>query len=494
MLLQSLLRPVLTPIMRGIFDPAQSVSAAWSPMSLWPDGIATPGMWISPRDLTSEWADYTGTTPVVTPGTVADSSNPVGLALDVKSQDATNYATHPGVDGSYFSTPNSVTLQVTGDLDLRWHGKLRLWNTGTSQVLIAKRDGAGNNFGYELRIVSGALWFNAGITSTTQGDVNSTAVVPFTANSAGWVRATRTSSTGDIRFYTSTDGTTWTQLGETVARVAGASYASTAALNIGAASFAGNAPILGGYTYQAQVLDGIDGTVVSNFTAAPYVSGATLVATTGETWTINGSCYIKPLGLHMLQSTSVDRPLLAAYDGQTLGPGDTYDATGFPIFQKYDGVDDGMATAAFTAGTFIDGMDCLITVRRDSAAACIAGLYNGIADATKFFGMAESGSGSGCVGSGAGTPTVWVDNAQLTGGTAVTRGTLHTALTVGDYHILEFRGLDLSTWTAAGFGLYTSYVFPGARGDILLYPSTASTTDKDAARQYLADYYGVTLP
>jgi hypothetical protein len=89
---------------------------------------------------------------------------------------------------------------------------------------------------------------------------------------------------------------------------------------------------------------------------------------------------------------------------------------------------------------------------------------------------------------------VWVDGVQLSGGTAVTRGTLHTALTVGDYHILEFRGLDLSTWTAAGFGLYTSYVFPGPRGDILLYPSTASTEDKDAARQWLADYYGVTLP
>jgi hypothetical protein len=176
-----------------------------------------------------------------------------------------------------------------------------------------------------------------------------------------------------------------------------------------------------------------------------------------------------------------------------LGNGSTY-ATDFPIAQLYDGVDDGMATAAFSAGTLIDGMDCMIVVRRDSAAACVAGLYNGIADATKFFGMAESGSGSGCVGSGAGTPTVWVDNAQLSGGTAVTRGTLHTALTVGDWHILEFRGLDLSTWTAAGFGLYTSYVFPGPRGDILLYPSTASTEDKDAARQYLADYYGVTLP
>ena len=270
----------------------KAIAAAWSPLSLWPDGIATPGMWISPRDLTSQWADYTGTTPVATPGAVADSSNPVGLALDIRA-------------------------------------------------------------------------------------------------------------------------------------------------------------------------------------------GATVLTDPGN---------------HMLQSTSAARPLASAYDGQTLGPGDTYDSAGYPVFQLYDGVDDGMATAAFAAGTLIDGMDCMIAVRRDSAASCVAGLYNGIADATKFFGMAESASGSGCVGSGAGTPTVWVDNTQLTGGTAVTRGTLHTALTVGDWHILEFRNLDLSTWTAAGFGLYTSYVFPGPRGDIFLYPSTASTTDKDAARQWLADYYGVTLP
>jgi hypothetical protein len=40
----------------------------------------------------------------------------------------------------------------------------------------------------------------------------------------------------------------------------------------------------------------------------------------------------------------------------------------------------------------------MIPVRRDSGAACVAGIYNGIADATKFFGMAhESASGSGYV-------------------------------------------------------------------------------------------------
>jgi hypothetical protein len=45
------------------------------------------------------------------------------------------------------------------------------------------------------------------------------------------------------------------------------------------------------------------------------------------------------------------------------------------------------------------------------------------------------------------------------------------------------------------FGNYGggSWQLNGAHGDIMLYPSTASTEDKDAARQWLADYYGVTL-
>ena len=270
---------------------ASSVARAWSPLALWPDGIATPGMWISPRDLTSEWQDYTGTTPVVTPGTVADTSNPVGLALDIRA-------------------------------------------------------------------------------------------------------------------------------------------------------------------------------------------GATVLTDPGN---------------HMLQSTSAARPLLSAYDGQTLGPGNTYDSAGYPVFQLYDGVDDGMATAAFSAGTLTSSMDCMIAVRRDSAALVIAGLYETAGLGTRYTGYAEIGV-SGLCFAGAGAPTVWVDDVQLSGGTSVTAGTLHTALTVGDWHILEFRNLDLSAWTAAAFGRYTGGIFNGARGDIMLYPSTDPTEDKDAARQYLADYYGVTLP
>ncbi len=270
---------------------ASSVARAWSPLALWPDGIATPGMWISPRDLTSQWADYTGTTPVATPGTVADSANPVGLALDIRA-------------------------------------------------------------------------------------------------------------------------------------------------------------------------------------------GATVLTDTGN---------------HMLQSTSAARPLLSAYDGQTLGPGDTYDGTGYPVFQKYDGVDDGMATAAFSAGTLTSGMDCMVVVRRDSSANTTLGL-NQTNGGIPVFGFCTASVGD-VTSFGCGTPTVWVDNVQLTGGTLVTQDTLHNAVTVGDWHIVEYRNLDMSSFTQARFGsAYPGYLFNGHRGDILLYPSTTSTEDKDAARQWLADYYGVTLP
>lgn len=425
MLLQSLLRPVLTPLMRGMFDAPIASSAAWSPIALWPDGIDSPGMWISPRDLTSQWQDSAGTTPVATPGTVADSSNPVGLALDLRASPVTSSPSTSDLSGvtwvRYAATPLGNQITFTGQYGNI--GNIEFFPANTAAVSIGRIV-----LTLDIEHVSG---------NTNLSTVFRDSAVP-----------------GENVIYplilTSGQRTTLTQIHV----------------------FIGDVPPTVPQIHIVQDRN------ASNFAVVK----------------LHSVTYAYTPGLHMLQSTSAARPLLSAYDGQTLGPGDTYDSAGYPIFQLYDGVDDGMATAAFAAGTLIDGMDCMIALRRDSAAACVAGLYNGIADATKFFGMAESASGSGCVGSGAGTPTVWVDNTQLTGGTAVTRGTLHTALTAGSYHILEFRNLDLSAWTATGFGLYASYVFPGARGDIMLYPSTASTTDKDAARQYLADKYGVTLP
>ena len=404
---------------------ASSVARAWSPLALWPDGISSAGMWISPRDLTSQWADYTGTTPVATPGAVADASNPVGLALDIRA------------GATVLTDPGNHMLQ----------------STSAARPLLSARV---NLLQYTQDLTNG-YWLNA--TATVTPD-----------------------------YGTAPDGTqTSTRL-----QFAGANLAILKSNLLSTPTPAAASCYVRGVAGETLMLE--NNLATANLFTLTGSWQRAIKADAGGT-----SIVIGTYGGATARDVEVWHPQfqlgLTATDYQAiLTDGSTYPSTGFPIAQKYDGVDDGMATAAFSAGTLTSGMDCMVVVRRDSSASCVAGLYNGIADATKFFGMAESASGSGCVGSGAGTPTVWVDNTQLTGGTAVTRGTLHTALTVGDWHILEFRNLDLSTWTASGFGLYTSYVFPGPRGDILLYPSTTSTTDKDAARQWLADYYGVTLP
>ena len=442
---------------------ASSVARAWSPLALWPDGISSAGMWISPQALSASWADYTGTTPVATPGTVADSSNPVGLALDIRA--GATVLTDPGLHMLQSTSAARPLLSArvnlltnTSRCDLLYPTVVN--GTVTSQVGTAP-DGSLMALFAESATTGEHLWYGA--TNTWITGLRYTFSTYIKPNGRTFVRLNASAlSALEVFFNLSTGETrlnygggvdpvfTWEQLSDGIVRISASAICSATgsigapfvqpATSLTVVNYAGDG-VSGFYQWGAQINLGS--------TALPY---------------------------------------------QRVNTASDYDASAGPTYQKYDGVDDSMATAAFAAGTLINGMDCMIAVRRDSAASCVAGLYNGIADATKFFGMAESASGSGCVGSGAGTPTVWVDNTQLTGGTAVTRGTLHTALTVGDWHILEFRNLDLSTWTASGFGLYTSYVFPGPRGDILLYPSTTSTEDKDAARQWLADYYGVTLP
>lgn len=58
--------------------------AAWTPAKLWPLGASSPGLWIDPPYTASLFSTSTGTTAISAIGTVLDSANPVGLALDRK--------------------------------------------------------------------------------------------------------------------------------------------------------------------------------------------------------------------------------------------------------------------------------------------------------------------------------------------------------------------------------------------------------------------------
>jgi len=440
---------------------------AWSPLALWPDGIATPGMWISPRTLTSEWQDYTGTTPVATPGTVADSSNPVGLALDIRA------------GATVLTDPGNHMLQSTSAARPLASARVNLLTYTEDFNTTGWR-----NFDSGMDVTTGQL----------DPDGNSTAVL-LTPNTGsgyhGFDKPGYFSGIGNNTFRTlvKPNGLQY------FFALSGAAQVSEMGTLAACFDLTGDGSVVRVGAWNASATIDLDpsGYYICTIVSAIGSGGPCFGASDSSTWAaytgdgVSGIYFAWPdlrvgnagVGIPPYQSVP--------------GDGSTY-ATDFPIFQKYDGVDDGMATATFPAGTLIDGMDCMIAVRRDSEAAVLLGISGEPSFTEKYTGACINNPGD-VTYKNCGTPTVWVDRVQLAGGTTTTRAALFAALTVGDWHILEYRNLNLSTWVAVHYGnVFTGLNFNGARGDILLYPSTASTEDKDAARQWLADYYGVTLP
>jgi hypothetical protein len=553
-------------------------------------------MWISPRDLTSQWQDYTGTTPVVTPGTVADSSNPVGLAYDLRAGTVTASPSTADLSGATWVRNWATTLgnQITFTGQYGNIGNTGFFPANTAAVSIGRivltldiehvsgntnlstafRDLAapGGNVIYPLILTSGQR------TTLTQihvfiGDVppvspeilivqdrnaSNFAVVKLHSVTYAYTpgnhmlqstSAARPLLSARVNLLTYTEdfsNAVWAAENTTVNPTNKQSVKETATNTNHTVYYA--APILSEYSagskvsfqlaakpegqnYVTSVLlqgAGIWASVTvdlstSTITQQLVAGGFAIESATATAGTGNLAGYtILEFVVTSSNTSSMDFPSICLSDSGTFTPvnygrniymgdplkgvrvayaqvangggasyqpiltdGSSYSSTGFPIAQLYDGVDDGMATAAFTAGTLIDGMDCMIAVRRDSAAATYL-----ISDtASRGFFEWESGD-TDRPDVSAGTPTYYVDGVACT----ATRGALFTALTAGDWHILEARGLDLSTWLKVEVSSLVSYRLNGARGDILLFPSTASTEDKDAARQYLADYYGVTLP
>jgi hypothetical protein len=177
--------------------------------------------------------------------------------------------------------------------------------------------------------------------------------------------------------------------------------------------------------------------------------------------------------------------------GATASTYDTSPATDFPNFFKLDGVDGGFATAAFAAGTLGADMTLMVPIRRESAADFILASKTITSDPT--IAVCVAGSGLTATTACGATVTHTVDGVAVPGGFATTRAQLNTAITVGSWHILEIKNLDLSTFTSLTVGkCWAGYYFNGGIGEILLCetPSAAVLTQM---RQYLASQYSITL-
>lgn len=176
---------------------------------------------------------------------------------------------------------------------------------------------------------------------------------------------------------------------------------------------------------------------------------------------------------HVLQATSTAQPIYT-------------DASGIK-FLAFDGVDDGLSTATFTAGTLTSSMDCFIAVKRNTSANVIL-VYATTAGGTEF-GIALAGD-TNAPNNQAGTPSYLVNGAAVAPNT---RGQFNTAMTVGQWIIVEARNLDLSAWTGLGFGARANgFLLNGSIGGIILCPAQSNAT-RAQIRTYLGNKVGLAL-
>lgn len=237
-----------------------------------------------------------------------------------------NYWWSGGTLSNYCSTPNAAANQITGDIDIV--AKISLFTKNTVYTIISKYVIGG--FAYMLRTnAAGGLLLSVSLNGLTNITTQSTSSTPFGVNEIGWVRATRIASTGVVTFYTSTDGVTWTQLGNTVTNTAGSIFLSNSIVEIGTYNNGGT-DVLNGRVFRATISNSIGGNPVVDFNPQsfnPSTSQTQWTSATGEVWTINlgitSTGYKGALVYrNMIMSDAIDDAMASGnvtIGGQTLG-------------------------------------------------------------------------------------------------------------------------------------------------------------------------------
>jgi hypothetical protein len=207
------------------------------------------------------------------------------------------YAYGMTTSGDYISTPDSAATSITGDITLVVEAALTDWTPAAVNVLVSK-DGVTLNRSYSLTVqTNGTIRFNYSLLGLTIISITSSVAPSFTDGKKYHVAVEREASTGKVRFYTSLDGKTFTQLGTEQTGTAGNIYDGTAQVefgNLSALSYA-----LVGKIYDSEAYAGLYVTSPSSavmkydFDPADWVSGSTFTSKeTGEVWTLNGNAVI----------------------------------------------------------------------------------------------------------------------------------------------------------------------------------------------------------
>lgn len=228
------------------------------------------------------------------------ATNGTGVAFGYSGED---YVALSGASGTYASTPDAAALDIVGDIDLRVRVAMTDWTPAAESTLIAKYTATGNQRSYALAVTAAGnlimRWSEDGTVEKTKTSSVATGVTDLAVK---WVRATMDVDVGgtdaEVKFYTSDDGTTWTQLGTTQTNGATTSiFASTAVLELGGQTL-GTVNRLAGKVFEAQVFSGIAGSSVAH----PIATTTSLGDATPRTWTLNGAAYLSSRTLYGMQA------------------------------------------------------------------------------------------------------------------------------------------------------------------------------------------------
>lgn len=191
------------------------------------------------------------------------------------------------------STPATAALTAATSAQFGFRAELALddW-TPAAAVSILDQHEIGGTSRFYFNLNSGGF-LAIGLSEDggpPSADLPSTAPVVAADGATLWVRADVDTTVGaEVRFYTSENGESWTDLGAPVSLPAGVGGEPDVPLWIGRGRDVGGQ--LAGKVYRVEVRDGVgDGTIVALFDPSETPAGASEVASdTGETWTLSGA-------------------------------------------------------------------------------------------------------------------------------------------------------------------------------------------------------------
>jgi hypothetical protein len=213
------------------------------------------------------------------------TSQPLLLAHNGASTD--NYWYSSGVSANWcrassISIPTSSGMSVEAKVSFTLNDDL---NNGINRIISLDNGGGLRHFifGFNGERVLSFDWAALGR--------NAVATAQIPEAFSGWVKVELITSGADmlVKFYTSLDGITYTQLGATITNLLGANSIPTTSTFLNCNGGAGGGVPISGKTYRA-ILKDANGVTRADFNPATYnasTSQTQWTSTTGEVWTIN---------------------------------------------------------------------------------------------------------------------------------------------------------------------------------------------------------------